>query len=194
VATFLASPCETTLGFTHIYTDIRWCHKLPSFFSELEKCNKNVTALFLVSFPASYGQSEPPLWPRIQRPGFDSWRYQIFWEIMGLERGPLSLVNTNEELLERKNCGSGLGSREYGRRNVPLTNADWRRSRTHATEFPFTVNLRTPKYITKFSPCSCQCVRQPQSRLSRQCGILNISQTYRPQWTHRDSNQRPSGL
>jgi hypothetical protein len=34
-----------------------------------------------------------------------------------LERGPLSLVNTIEELLGRKNSGSGLETREYGRRN-----------------------------------------------------------------------------
>jgi hypothetical protein len=32
-----------------------------------------------------------------------------------LERGPLSLVSTTEELLERKNSGSGLQSREYSR-------------------------------------------------------------------------------
>jgi hypothetical protein len=36
---------------------------------------------------------------------------------MGLEWGPLSLVSTIEELLERKNKGSGLESREYGRRD-----------------------------------------------------------------------------
>jgi hypothetical protein len=35
-------------------------------------------------------------------PGFDSRRYQIFWEIVGLERGPLSLVRIIEELLGRK--------------------------------------------------------------------------------------------
>jgi hypothetical protein len=34
---------------------------------------------------------------------------------VGLGRGPLSLVSTVEELLERKNSCSGLGSREYGR-------------------------------------------------------------------------------
>jgi hypothetical protein len=39
---------------------------------------------------------------QIQRPGFDSRRYQIFWEVVGLERGPHSLVSTTEELLERK--------------------------------------------------------------------------------------------
>jgi hypothetical protein len=32
-----------------------------------------------------------------------------------LERGPLSLVRTIEELLERKGSGSGLEIREYGR-------------------------------------------------------------------------------
>jgi hypothetical protein len=32
--------------------------------------------------------------------GFDSWAYQIFWEVEGLEQGPLSLVRTIEELLE----------------------------------------------------------------------------------------------
>jgi hypothetical protein len=35
---------------------------------------------------------------------------------VGLERDPLSLVSTIEELLERKSSGSGLESREYGRR------------------------------------------------------------------------------
>jgi hypothetical protein len=36
---------------------------------------------------------------------------------VGLERGPLSLVSTIEELLERKNSGSGLEIREHGRRD-----------------------------------------------------------------------------
>jgi hypothetical protein len=35
---------------------------------------------------------------------------------VGLERGPLSLVSTIEELLGRKSSGSGLESREHGRR------------------------------------------------------------------------------
>jgi hypothetical protein len=37
---------------------------------------------------------------RSRGPGFDSWLYQIFWEVVGLERGPLSLVRITEELLE----------------------------------------------------------------------------------------------
>jgi hypothetical protein len=35
-------------------------------------------------------------------PEFDFRRYQIFGEVVGLERGPLSLVRITEELLERK--------------------------------------------------------------------------------------------
>jgi hypothetical protein len=48
-------------------------------------------------------------WLQIRRPGFDSRHYQIFWKkreekktVVGLERGPLSLVSTTEELLDRK--------------------------------------------------------------------------------------------
>jgi hypothetical protein len=47
--------------------------------------------------------------------GFDSRRYQIFWEVVGLERGPLSLVGTIEELLRRNSSGSGLENRECSR-------------------------------------------------------------------------------
>jgi hypothetical protein len=66
---------------------------------------------------------EPPLWSsgqsswlRIQRSVFDSKRYYIFWEVVGLERGPLSLVITIEELLEIKSSVSGLENLDYGRR------------------------------------------------------------------------------
>jgi hypothetical protein len=55
-------------------------------------------------------------WLQIQRSGFDSQSYHIFREVVGLERGPLSLVSTIEELHERKRIGSGLENREYGHR------------------------------------------------------------------------------
>jgi hypothetical protein len=49
----------------------------------------------------------PPLWSsgqnswlQIRRPGFDSRHYKKI--VVGLERGPLSLVSTTEELLDRK--------------------------------------------------------------------------------------------
>jgi hypothetical protein len=64
----------------------------------------------------------PPLWSsgqscwlQIQRSEFDSKRYQIFWEVVGLEWGPLSLVNTIKELLVWKSSVSGLEIRVYGR-------------------------------------------------------------------------------
>jgi hypothetical protein len=40
---------------------------------------------------------------------------------VGLERGPLSLVSTTEELLGRNSSGSGLEIREYG---VGIRHAD----------------------------------------------------------------------
>jgi hypothetical protein len=65
--------------------------------------------------------SRPPLWSsgqsswlQFQRSGFDSRRYQIFREVVGLERGPLSLLSTTEELLDRKSSGSCLESQVYG--------------------------------------------------------------------------------
>jgi hypothetical protein len=56
-------------------------------------------------------------WLQIQRSVLYSRCYQIFWEAVGPERGPLSLVSTIEELLGRKSSGLGLESREYGRRD-----------------------------------------------------------------------------
>jgi hypothetical protein len=52
---------------------------------------------------------------------FDSRLYQISWEVVALERCPLSLVSTIEELLGRNNSGSGLEMREYGRGRDPLS-------------------------------------------------------------------------
>jgi hypothetical protein len=48
---------------------------------------------------------------RSRGPGFDSRRYQIFCEVVGLERGPLSLLRINEELFQR-NIGYGLEKRD----------------------------------------------------------------------------------
>jgi hypothetical protein len=66
-------------------------------------------------FPFSFYTNWPPLWSsdksswlQIQRLWFDSRSYQVSSEVVGLERGPLSLVSTIEELLERKSSGPGL--------------------------------------------------------------------------------------
>jgi hypothetical protein len=49
-------------------------------------------------------------------PGFDSRALQGGKKVVVLQRGPLSLVSTSEELLGRNSRGSDLESREYGRR------------------------------------------------------------------------------
>jgi hypothetical protein len=98
---------------------------------------------------------------RSRGPGFDSRRYQIFWEVVGLERGPFSIVSTIQGLLERKRSGSGLENRQYGRgdplrwpndtlypQKVALTSptngghsVGIVRSRTKATEFSLVFRL-----------------------------------------------------
>jgi hypothetical protein len=40
-------------------------------------------------------------------------------KVAGLERGPLSLVSTVEELIERRSSGFGLEIREYCRKDPP---------------------------------------------------------------------------
>jgi hypothetical protein len=110
------------------------------------------------------GQSS---WLQIQRSGFDSRRYQIIWEVAGLELSPLSYVSTIEELLERKSSGFALDSREYGSRDpsrwprgtlhpqkLALTSPTSGchsvgivRSRTQATEFSFVLYMCMYIYI-----------------------------------------------
>jgi hypothetical protein len=68
---------------------------------------KSIKAVILKHPLWSSGQS---FWLQINRPGFDSRPYQIFLEAVGLERGPLNLVSTTEELLGRLSSGSGLES------------------------------------------------------------------------------------
>jgi hypothetical protein len=92
-------------------------------------------------------------------------------EVVGLERGPLSLVSKIEELLERKSIGSGLESREYGRtdpsrwqlgtlypQKLALTSptsgghsVGIGRSRTKATEFIYLLLLVVLNNIQTFS-------------------------------------------
>jgi hypothetical protein len=61
--------------------------------------------------------------------GFDSRRYQIFLELVGLERLPLNLVNTIEELLGRKSSSSvSVTTRHHLSAKVGANIADKRRS------------------------------------------------------------------
>jgi hypothetical protein len=72
----------------------------------------------------------------LQRSGFDSRRYQISWEIVSLERGPLIFLSTTEDLLERKSSGSCVETIEYGRED-PLR-------RPRDTLYPQKLSLTSP--------------------------------------------------
>jgi hypothetical protein len=93
----------------------------------------------------------PPLWSsgkssclQIQRPGFDSRHYQIFWEVVGLKRGPLSLVSTMEELLEIKSSGSGLENRDYGLRD----SSRWQRGTLYPQQLTLTSSTRGGRSVS----------------------------------------------
>jgi hypothetical protein len=91
------------------------------FYSILKLCNSGFKILTLANCTDFYLADITALSSKcmnnIFRPEFDSRRYQIFREVMGLERGPLSLVSTIEELLEIKSNGSCLENRNYGQRD-----------------------------------------------------------------------------
>jgi hypothetical protein len=74
--------------------------------------------------------------PAYKSRGLDSRHYQISWEVVGLEQGPLGLVSTIEKLLERKSSGSSLENREYGRRDPSC----W----PHGTLYPQKLALASP--------------------------------------------------
>jgi hypothetical protein len=69
--------------------------------------------IFRVKELSPLWSSDQSFWLHIQMSGFDSRRYQIFLDVVDLKRGPLSLLSTIEELLERKRSGSGLENRDY---------------------------------------------------------------------------------
>jgi hypothetical protein len=73
---------------------------------------------------------------RSRGPVFDSRHYQIFWEVMGLDRGQLGLVSTIEELLGRTRSGFGRGNRECDLGDPPL----WPRD----TLYPQKLTLTSP--------------------------------------------------
>jgi hypothetical protein len=82
---------------------------LASFSGDIfETWYQSDIAIGMVSDGSPMWSSGQSSWLLIKRSGFDSRRYKFFGEVVGLERGPLSLVSTTEELLGRKHSGSGL--------------------------------------------------------------------------------------
>jgi hypothetical protein len=157
-------------------------------------------------------ENRPPLWSthqsswlQIQMPEFDSRRYQIFWEAVSLERSPLSLVSTNEELLGRKSSGSSLEIREYGHKGSSLwprgnlyvqkltlnspTNGDRSvgtvRSDTQATEFSLVLAELAQKitvvYTWNIRIYTSRILRTAQQRCKRKFNILQITEILRYQ-------------
>jgi hypothetical protein len=106
-------PSSDTIIQPHVITtnwETSTCSYIVRYFMLSARCN--------VGPPLwSSGQSS---WLQIRRPGFDSRHYQKK-KVLGLEWGPISLVSTTEELLDKKSSGSCLENREYGRRDVTLT-------------------------------------------------------------------------
>jgi hypothetical protein len=124
-----ADSCAASCKIPNILRNPKVCygfHKSPLFI--FVSSQTNPTHAFLsytfhihlnVILYLCYGT---PLWSsgqssrlQILRSESESRHYQIFWEAMSLERGPLSLVSTAEELLGRKSNSSGLGNRDYSR-------------------------------------------------------------------------------
>jgi hypothetical protein len=116
---FSLSLCETTatwpLFTTYFLPILKYfinC-RLISFFRGSSRGGGGDKFLS-ISFKLCYRLCGLSIWLQIQRSGFDSRGYQIFWEVAGLERSPLSPVSITEELLGRKSS-SGLENRDYCR-------------------------------------------------------------------------------
>jgi hypothetical protein len=101
---------------------------------------------------------------------FDYRRYQIFWEVVGLERGPLSLVSIAESYLEEIVAAPGLENRECGRGD-PLR---WPRDTLYPQKLALTspacggrsVGIRLRTKATEFVVLLCFCWF-PNSRWNR---------------------------
>jgi hypothetical protein len=133
---------------------------------------------------------------RTRGPSSISGATRFFWEVVGLERGPLSLVSTTEELLGRKSSGSALENRDYGRRDpsrwphgilypqkLTLTSPiSGGRSRTQATGFLFLLSFLLPLaaliYLTLSSFHSLLRVLQPHSSATELSPIQFIQIVY----------------
>jgi hypothetical protein len=106
--------------------------------------------IFIYSYICYVEESRPPLWSSGQSSWLqiqiDSRRYQIFWQLVGLERGLLSLVSTIEELLERKSSGCGLESRDNGRGD----SMNWPRDTFNPQKLPLTLPTSAGRSIGTF--------------------------------------------
>jgi hypothetical protein len=136
----------------HLHGGRLWLVQLLVFLriATWEVCFCFLIIIFKCWLPLwSSGQSS---WLQIQRFGFDSWRYHIFWEEVGLERGPLSFVSAIEELLGRNSSGSILENRDYVHRDPscwpPDTHYPWKLVLTSLTSGSHSVGIVCPRTKT----------------------------------------------
>jgi hypothetical protein len=155
----LVRPLLVYCGFDLAHNGFGVCYWTTRTFISLCPFSFQLSSLW-------YCQSGQSSWLQIQRSGFGSRHYQIFWEVVGLERDPLSLISTIEELLGRKTSGCSLEIQEYGHRDLscrPMSirnmlalssptsggrSVDIVCSRAQATEF-FLVNLSVHLYMVR---------------------------------------------
>jgi hypothetical protein len=97
-----------------------------------------------------------------------------FLRSSGPERGPLSLVSTTEELLERKSSGSGLETREYGCRDP----SRWPRGTIYPQKLALTSLtsvgrsvgiVRSRTRVTEFVKSSSHCVPRISEQQTSLC-------------------------
>jgi hypothetical protein len=111
----------------------------------------------------SSGQSS---WLQIQRSRFDSRHYQIFREVVCLERGPLRLVSTTEELLERRSTGScvkaentAVGISRWQRRTLYPQKLALTLSTSGGRSVQFARGLRPRSLVFFTNVCCCNSTR-----------------------------------
>jgi hypothetical protein len=100
----------------------QWGYVYPTLSPTCHYTQMSSSVIFTVPFCFLMTSVRLPLWSGGQSSLIQihmSWVWFLapsgfFLEIMGLEQGPLSLVSTIEELLERNISGSSLERREYG--------------------------------------------------------------------------------
>jgi hypothetical protein len=92
---------------------------LLSFFVGIFLANCELKQEHIYSMWTPLWSSGQSSWLQIQRSGFNSRRYEIFWEVVSLERGPLSLVSAIDRLCGLVARAPGYRSRDSG--SIPGT-------------------------------------------------------------------------
>jgi hypothetical protein len=98
------------------WTNAAFIFKVKAFpynLSSPNTYNKSFKQLLITARPRMWSSSQEFLATDSDVPGSIPTTARFFLEVVGLERGPLSLVSTTEELLGRNSSGFGLENREY---------------------------------------------------------------------------------